>query len=94
MATQAAQEGIDYAKRVNTKVICVFSAEESPFSIYFFKPEFHWPTDNEYKQAVTDTSKSLAIITTTEKNEYGLIFWHHVVALVENEHFLAVLLKK
>ena len=60
LATQAALEGIDYAKLAGAEVVCVFVAGENQAAVFDFshvKPDSHWPTDEEYKQAVTDTSK-------------------------------------
>ena len=52
LATQAALEGIDYAKLAGAEVVCVFVAGENQAAVFDFshvKPDSHWPTDEEYK---------------------------------------------
>ncbi|EEO27091.1 universal stress protein [Oxalobacter paraformigenes] len=61
LATQAALEGIDYAKKAGAEIVCVFAAGENQAAVFDFthiRPETHWPTDEEYRQAVTDTSRA------------------------------------
>ena len=63
LATQAALEGIDYAKMAGAEVICVFVAGENQAAVFDFshvKPESHWPTDEEYKQAMEELDAAMA----------------------------------
>ncbi len=77
LATQAALEGIDYAKMAGAEVICVFVAGENQAAVFDFshvKPGSHWPTDEEYKQAVTDTSKVFMTAIRDAANAAGIKF--------------------
>ena len=75
LATQAALEGIDYAKMAGAEVVCVFVAGENQAAVFDFshvKPGSHWPTDEEYKQAVTDTSKVFMTAIRDAANAAGI----------------------
>ena len=58
-------------------MICVFVAGENQAAVFDFshvKPESHWPTDEEYKQAVTDTSKVFMTAIRDAANAAGIKF--------------------
>ena len=77
LATQAALEGIDYAKRVGAEVICVYVAGENQATAFAFSPhakqEVHWPTDSEYKQIVAETSPSKSRFLKSHMTDLQLI---------------------
>jgi nucleotide-binding universal stress UspA family protein len=78
LATQAALEGIDYAKRVGAEVICIYVAGENQATAFAFSPhakqEVHWPTDSEYKQIVAETSKAIMAPVLQAASDAGVKF--------------------
>lgn len=60
LATQAALEGIELAKKVGAEVVCVFVANENQAAVFDFahvKPDNSWPTNEEYEKAVKSAAK-------------------------------------
>lgn len=78
LATQAALEGIDYAKKVGAEVICIYVAAENQATDFAFSPhakkEVNWPTDSEYKQIVAETSKAIMAPVLQAASEAGVKF--------------------
>ena len=61
LATQAALEGIELAKKVGAEVVCVFVAGENQNAVFDFahvKMDNHWPTDEEYEKVITAVTES------------------------------------
>ncbi len=60
LATQAALEGIELAKKVGAEVVCIFVAAENQTAVFDFahvKMDNHWPTNEEYEKAVKRAAK-------------------------------------
>ncbi len=60
LATQAAMEGIELAKKVGAEVVCIFVAGENQAAVFDFahaKPDNHWPTNAEYERAVKGAAR-------------------------------------
>ncbi|ARQ45687.1 universal stress protein [Oxalobacter formigenes] len=59
LATQAAMEGIELAKKIGAEVVCVYVAKENQNSEFEFsdgKPQ-SWPTAKEYEEAVNHAAE-------------------------------------
>lgn len=78
LSTQAALEGIDYAKRVGAEVICIYVAAENQSTAFAFsrhaKQEVNWPTDSEYRQIVAESSHAIMAPVRKAASEAGIRF--------------------
>ena len=60
LATQAALEGIELAKKVGAEVVCIFVAGENQTAVFDFahvKTDNHWPSNEEYERAVKGAAR-------------------------------------